>query len=79
MDSGPGDHHGGKGRVTVTGEPVLLAHRFRQASRYAAGVSVADSFPERYLPVQVIDRPARLILKGQASYVFILYQKTSAR
>lgn len=49
--------------MTVTGEPVLLAHRFRQASRYAAGVSVADSFPERYLPVQVIDRPAGLIPK----------------
>lgn len=63
MDSGPGDRHGGKCRVTVTGEPILLTHRFRQVSRYATEVSVADSFPERYLPVQVIDRPTESILK----------------
>lgn len=63
VDRGPRDHYGGKCRVTLTREPAMLTHMFRQASCYATEVSVADSFPERYLPIQVIDRPTGLILK----------------
>lgn len=63
MDSGPRDHYGGKYRITVTREPFILTHTCRQASCYATEASVADSFPERYLPIQVIDRPTGLILK----------------
>lgn len=61
MDSGPRDPYGEKLRVTVTKESVRLTHVF---GRCHAMLLKSDSFPERWLLVQVIDRPTGLTLRG---------------
>lgn len=43
--------------MTMSRELVMPPHMFRQASCSAPEVSGTDGFPERRLPVQVIDRP----------------------